>query len=156
MAKLVTFSDDFESTTYQLAPFGKRAVARIIDLAIVSVPIMIAPADMLGLPLLPVAWLYWAIFQSSQQQATVGQRALGIRVISKHGNRVNFLRATHRHITDYLNIFLFPLPYMMFFLNKYNQCAHDYLSNCLVIEEGVVEMESEDHFSSSSGRSDGP
>ncbi|MDQ6646379.1 MAG: RDD family protein, partial [Pseudomonadota bacterium] len=44
-----------------------------------------------------VAWLYFAICESSSWQATIGKLALGIRVTDLHGERISFPRALGRY-----------------------------------------------------------
>ena len=39
-------------------------------------------------------WLYFAIMESSNKQATLGEMALGIIVTDMNGNRISFGRAT--------------------------------------------------------------
>jgi len=46
---------------------------------------------------LVVTWLYHALMESSEWQATVGKRAVGLVVTDMTGQRVSFARATGRH-----------------------------------------------------------
>ena len=44
-----------------------------------------------------VPWLYWALMESSSQQATLGKMALGLKVTDLKGER-HLLREGHRQI----------------------------------------------------------
>jgi uncharacterized RDD family membrane protein YckC len=46
----------------------------------------------------PIAlWLYYAFFESSRHQATLGKRWHGLYVTDLQGHRISFVRATIRH-----------------------------------------------------------
>lgn len=133
MSNLVKFDNGRESVTYELATFWQRLAARLIDTAIILIPNFIVP-------IFP-AWFYWAMQQSGERQATVGQRAVGIKVVNKNGERINFRQASAKLFANYLSIFTFLLGYLMFFFNAKNQCLHDYLSGCIVVKARPVESE---------------
>ncbi len=135
MSKLIEIETAEDTVTYELANFGERLGARLIDVLIIFIPNSI-------IPIVP-GWLYWALQQSGNQQATVGQKALGIRVISVNGNSVNFGQATGRFFGNFLNVFTFFVGYFMFFFNNKNQCLHDYLSGCLVVKAQEVARSSD-------------
>ena len=44
-----------------------------------------------------LAWAYFALFESSPMQGTVGKYALGIYVTDRHGDPIGFWRATARY-----------------------------------------------------------
>ena len=44
-----------------------------------------------------IAWLYFALLESSERGATVGKMAMGLRVVSDQGQRLSFLNATGRY-----------------------------------------------------------
>ena len=52
---------------------------------------------------LGVWWLYYALMESSQKQATLGKMALGIKVTDQHGARISFGRATGRLLAKILS-----------------------------------------------------
>lgn len=131
MSKLITISTYDEEVTYELASFVERLAARIIDVLIIIIPNTILP--------LVAGWLYWALQQGGKPQATVGQKALGIKVVDLNGNKVEFPQATGRFFANILNVLTIFLGYFMFFLNDKNQCLHDYLSNVVVVKENEIE-----------------
>lgn len=48
-------------------------------------------------------WLYYALMESSNKQATLGKMALGIIVTDMNGNRISFGRATGRYFGKILS-----------------------------------------------------
>lgn len=106
------------------AGFWLRLVAAILDNIILFVPVVplwilmfasLVPeiAAARGNPMLLMAsmfprliffvllfvvmkWLYWALMESSNWQATIGKKALGLYVTDLEGNRVSFGKASGR------------------------------------------------------------
>lgn len=120
--------DNGESTIiYQYADFGKRFIARIIDVVIVFIPSSVLPFI--------APWLYFSLMQSNGDCATVGQKAMNIRVISADGLPVSFGQATGRHFANYLSVFTFFIGYFMYFFSDRKQCLHDLLSGTYVVKQ---------------------
>src|SRR5260370_40401077 len=85
---------------------------------------------------LAVTWLYHALMESSEWQATVGKKALGLVVTNMSGHRVSFGRATGRHfakIVTNLVSFGIGLGYLMAAFTEKKQALHDMLAACLVL-----------------------
>src|SRR5882762_6346173 len=81
-------------------------------------------------------WLYSALMESSEWQATLGKRALGLVVTDMAGQRVSFGRATGRHfakIITNLASFGIGLGYLMAVFTEKKQALHDMLAGCLVL-----------------------
>lgn len=136
MPQTVTVINSHEEVTYALASFGERFVARIIDTLIIFIPNAIIP--------ILVAWLYWALQQSGNSQATVGQKVMKLKVIDKNGEKINFGQASGRFFANILNLFTFFLGYFMLFFNDKNQCLHDFLSGCIVVRAEALERVDDD------------
>ena len=79
-------------------------------------------------------WLYHALMESSEWQATVGKKALGLVVTDMAGQRVSFARSTGRHfgkiITNMIPAFI---GYIMAGFTAKKQALHDMLAGCLVL-----------------------
>ena len=79
-------------------------------------------------------WLYHALMESSEWQATVGKKALGLVVTDMAGQRVSFARSTGRHfgkiITNMVPLFI---GYIMAGFTEKKQALHDMLAGCLVL-----------------------
>ena len=131
MSKLVTIESFDGTVTYELASFGERFLARLIDSLVIFIPSAI-------IPLIP-SWLYWALQQSGDSQATVGQKALKIKVVDVNGNKISFGQASGRFFGNILNFLTLFIGYFMFFFNDKQQCLHDYVSSCMVVKEREVE-----------------
>jgi len=79
-------------------------------------------------------WLYHALMESSEWQATVGKKALGLVVTDMAGQRVSFARSTGRHfgkiITNMVPLFI---GYIMAGFTEKKQALHDMLAGCVVL-----------------------
>lgn len=82
-----------------------------------------------------VAWLYYALLESSPEQATLGKQALGIVVTDLDGNRLSFGRATGRYFSKWISILTFFTGYILVALTKKHQALHDLIAGTLVIEK---------------------
>ncbi|MCC8406614.1 MAG: RDD family protein [Rickettsia endosymbiont of Sceptobius lativentris] len=51
-------------------------------------------------PLIILSILYWALFESSKLQATLGKYLLGMKIINKNGTRISFLKSLSRLLLD--------------------------------------------------------
>jgi uncharacterized RDD family membrane protein YckC len=83
---------------------------------------------------LVLTWLYHALMECSQWQATVGKKALGLVVTDLDGQRVSFGRATGRHFGKMLtNLIPALIGYIMAGFTEKKQALHDMLAGCLVL-----------------------
>jgi uncharacterized RDD family membrane protein YckC len=82
-------------------------------------------------------WLYHAKMESSSWQATLGKKALNLRVTDLYGARVSFARASGRHFTKLITG-LIPLGvgFMLAGLTERRQALHDMIASCLVLRDG--------------------
>jgi len=105
----------------------------IIILAIIGIPIYNGDGnvDFVGIIL---GWLYFALQESSNYQATVGQRALKLKVVDYNFEKISFLRATGRHFAQLISILTFMIGYLMIFFTKRRQALHDMIAKTLVIK----------------------
>jgi len=71
-----------------------------------------------------VFWLYFAMQESSPAQATVGKRALNIKVTDLEGNRIGFGKATVRTIVRFIPI-IGPIGCLMIGFSEKKQGLHD-------------------------------
>lgn len=83
------------------------------------------------------AWLYHAKMESSSWQATLGKKALNLRVTDLYGARVSFARASGRHFAKLITG-LIPLGvgFMLAGLTERRQALHDMIASCLVLRDG--------------------
>ncbi len=79
-------------------------------------------------------WLYHALMESSEWQATVGKKALGLVVTDMAGQRVSFARSTGRHFGKIItNMVPFFIGYIIAGFTAKKQALHDMLAGCLVL-----------------------
>ncbi len=83
---------------------------------------------------LVVTWLYHAWMESSEWQATVGKRVLGLVVTDLAGQRISFGRATARHFSKIItNMVPLALGYIMAGFTEKKQALHDMIAACLIL-----------------------
>ncbi|MFN7115360.1 MAG: RDD family protein [Saprospiraceae bacterium] len=151
-----TETEDIADYKVEYADFGHRFVAVLIDAVIISVTVIavgfivfsfltqinktpgadafatVGVTIYLALPIL--SWLYFAIFESSEKQATPGKKVFNIRVTDLNGNRISFGRATVRHLGKIISFLTVYIGFLMALYTKRKQALHDMISNCLVME----------------------
>jgi uncharacterized RDD family membrane protein YckC len=82
---------------------------------------------------LAVTWLYHALMESSEWQATVGKKALGLVVTDMAGQRVSFGRATGRHFAKIVSNMIYPFGHIMAGFTAQKQALHDMIAGCLIL-----------------------
>jgi uncharacterized RDD family membrane protein YckC len=133
-------------TTVPYAEFWDRARAAFLDGVIVFVATDIGGRlwgaqdgdfrtneSANSLFLLMAFWMYSAAFESSDFQATLGKKAMGIKVTDLKGDRISFGRATLRYFTKALSTSLLLIGWIMAAFTEKKQALHDILSGCLVV-----------------------
>ena len=132
--------------------FWKRFVAYVIDVIIVYLIVWVlgmfmpdsptqvtvqgasSSADTnLGLVGVAVAWLYFALQESSARRATFSKRALGIVVTDLDGKKIDFGRATVRHFSKIISGVILGIGYIMASFTQKKQGLHDMIAGTLVI-----------------------
>lgn len=98
-----------------------------------SEPEMIAKISNFGMLInVVVVWLYFALQESGEHQATFGKRILGIYVTGKDGSRLSFAQATVRYFSKYLSSILL-IGFIMAAFTKNKQGLHDLIADTLVV-----------------------
>jgi len=138
------------------ASFWRRLGAYLVDAVVIFLATTVATEAILGGqpptdvdPLAPealdvlwpyyalngvIAWTYFASFESSTLQATIGKHLLGLQVTDEQGEPISFLRATGRYVGKLLSALPLGLGFLMVFSSERNQALHDHLASCLVLE----------------------
>ena len=83
---------------------------------------------------LVVAWLYFALMESSERGATVGKMAMGLRVVSNDGKRISFMNATGRYFAKILSALIFCIGFIMIAFTDRKRGLHDMIAGTLVIK----------------------
>ena len=135
---------------YQYAGFWLRFVAWILDSLILVIPSGIVRGIIMGvmsaagappaatfavgyMAQLAVGWLYFALQESSVHQATLGKRALSLKVMDLNGNRLTFDRASGRYFGKLVSGIILAIGYMMAGWTQRKQALHDMMAGCLVM-----------------------
>lgn len=82
-----------------------------------------------------INWLYYALFESSSWQATLGKKALGLQVTDLQGRRINFGRATGRFFAKILSTIILFIGFFMIGFTAKKQGLHDILAGTLVLRK---------------------
>jgi len=99
--------------------------------AIIAVIFLLATASLV------VTWLYHALMECSEWQATVGKKVLGLVVTDMEGRRVSFWRATGRHFAKIVtNMIPLLIGYIMAGFTDKKQALHDIIAGCLILRRG--------------------
>ena len=88
-----------------------------------------------GVALVVVSWLYEALMTSSRHGATVGKRALGLRIVRADGAQLSFGRATARHFLKAMITPLVPFAvgYLLAAFTNGKRALHDFMADTFVI-----------------------
>jgi len=82
-------------------------------------------------------WLYHAKMESSSWQATLGKKALNLRVTDLYGARISFARASGRHFAKLITgVIPLGVGFMLAGLTERRQALHDMIASCLVLRDG--------------------
>ena len=80
-----------------------------------------------------IGWLYYAVQESSEKQATIGKRALSIKVTDFNGNRLTFGNATGRFFGKLVSGMIYGIGFLMAAFTKQRQALHDKMANTFVV-----------------------
>ncbi len=99
--------------------------------------------DFIILPLLlaVLQWLYFALMESSANQATLGKMAVGIKVTDLNGDPISFMKATGRHFAKIISGLIMLIGYIMVIFTEKRQGLHDILAGALVLKKDVPPLE---------------
>lgn len=132
------------------AGFWIRFGALIIDAIVLFIPLAILerllvgettgdPTTDLGLNAASLAlnvcvnWAYRSAFHASEWQATIGKRAVGIKVTDLQGRRITFGHATGRYLSEFLSGITLGIGYVMAGFSSRKQALHDKVAGTLVV-----------------------
>lgn len=80
-------------------------------------------------------WLYFALWESSPKQATIGKMLMGLKVTDLAGQRISFLRATGRYFSKILSAWILMIGFLMIAWTQKKQGLHDKIASTLVIHK---------------------
>ena len=82
-----------------------------------------------------VNWLYFTILESSAWQATLGKRAVGIKVTDLQGEKMSFGRSNARYWSKILSVLVLFIGFLMVAFTDKKQGLHDMIAGTLVIKD---------------------
>jgi uncharacterized RDD family membrane protein YckC len=119
------------------AGFWMRVGAHLLDLVILAIPAtLLSFMFIFGFVVEIVgAWLYFALQESSEYQATLGKRALKIYVTDLQGRRLTFGQATGRYFAKIISTITLGIGYIMVGFTQKKQGLHDMIAGTLVLRK---------------------
>lgn len=143
LARTILFVPLILLSSFSLAPFFKNSYDKnfvnVVSLETLSgsdmaVGMMVFVFIFIGFILSTIiGWLYYAIMESSNKQATFGKVVMSIRVTDLDGNKISFGKASARYFAKILSTLFFYIGYIMAAFTEKKQALHDMLVGCLVV-----------------------
>lgn len=81
-----------------------------------------------------VSAVYYAGFESSSRQATLGKMAVGIKVVDSDGRRLSLMHALGRWLSVTLNYLTLYIGYLMAAFTERKRGLHDMVAGTLVVD----------------------
>jgi uncharacterized RDD family membrane protein YckC len=102
------------------------------------IPIIIAAIGTYAIFILAaiaLSWLYFAMLESSERQATFGKAIFNLRVTDANGNRLSFGHASGRYFAKIVtNLVPFFIGWIMAGFTEKKQALHDFIAGTVVIK----------------------
>ena len=118
------------------ATFWTRFAAALIDTLILLIPNLILRAlPGGGVLIIIMYWLYFALQESGPKMATLGKKAMHIKVTDLSNNRITFGQATGRYFGKIISFLILFIGYFMMLWDERKQTLHDKMANTLVVQE---------------------
>lgn len=86
-----------------------------------------------------LTWLFIELvysvgFMTSEMQATLGQKAVGIKVVKDNGEKIEYGAAIGRYLISIISSILLKIGYLIAFAREDKKTLHDLVAGTLVIE----------------------
>lgn len=81
-----------------------------------------------------ITTLYFAVFESSEWQGTIGKKYNKIKVIDANGERISFPLALLRIILKYISLLLLIFAILTIYIRRDRKSIHDIILKTSVIE----------------------
>jgi uncharacterized RDD family membrane protein YckC len=78
--------------------------------------------------------VYYGFMESSEQQATLGKRICGLKVIDEFGNRLTYRKAILRYLAIIISVLPLGFGIWAIAYDKKKQGWHDALLGCYVVK----------------------
>ena len=91
-------------------------------------------AELFGqLVVIVTSWLYCALMEASDVQATLGKLVIGAKVVDTNGGKLTFGRATGRHFSKYISSILLCVGYVVAAFDERKRGLHDMIAGTCVV-----------------------
>tara|TARA_Y100000590_G_scaffold199091_1_gene226148 strand:+ start:143 stop:634 length:492 start_codon:yes stop_codon:yes gene_type:complete len=134
LIKKTNYKKPLKNTIY--AGFWYRFLAGIIDwILLIVISIVLALIPIIGWILsIFLYWLYFAIQHSSSHQATLGMRALDIKICNEKHDKIGFWRASGNYFVCTLSYLLLFIGFFMIGFTSRKQGLHNFISRTLCLK----------------------
>jgi uncharacterized RDD family membrane protein YckC len=79
-------------------------------------------------------WLYFAVMESSERQATFGKQIMGLKVTDINGQRLTFARASGRFFAKIISGMTLGIGFIIAAFTEKKQALHDMIAGTLVVK----------------------
>ena len=102
---------------YKNASFIKRLIAFLLDALFITSITKFTIQFNTFLPII-ISLVYFAYFESSKAQATLGKQIVSLKVVNTTGEKISFLNAALRHIVKMIGIIFVGIGYLPLLIGK--------------------------------------
>jgi uncharacterized RDD family membrane protein YckC len=130
-------ADLFDNEPLVFGGFWERFAAAFIDGIILIIPnyfLQFTLGPLGSILSIAVAWLYAALQESGGNQATIGKKMLGLKVVNTDGQPITFGQATGRHFGKFVSAIILLIGYLMMIWDEKKQTLHDKMAGTLVVK----------------------
>jgi len=79
-------------------------------------------------------WLYYTLLESSNWQATLGKKTIGLKVTDLQGQQIGFGQANARFWSKILSALILMIGFLMVAFTEKKQGLHDRIAKTLVVQ----------------------
>jgi len=79
--------------------------------------------------------IYYALMESSKYHATVGKIVMGIKVVNKNNQPLDFSKALLRNLSKILSAIIMGIGYIMIIFDDRKQGLHDKIADTFVVKQ---------------------
>lgn len=80
-----------------------------------------------------IFFLYYTILEASKMQATLGKKALGLKVLKRTGEKASFFRILLRNISKVVSAFFLMMGFVIAGFTSKKQGLHDLIARTIVV-----------------------
>ncbi len=81
-----------------------------------------------------INWLWFTLAESSNWQASIGKKMVGLKVTDENGDRISFGKANARYWSKILSALIFFVGFLMVAFTGKKQGLHDKIAGTIVVK----------------------